>query len=183
MRKLMLVAVMCIAAVVKAQTTAESTNHFHIGAEAGLSISNYTGSDRYVREGFYVGAHGKYELKSCYLSASLRLIRKGADAYTGDSDSDDYYEAYYVELPMAVGLSGRLGKKARIFGETGPYMAIGVGGKSKGESYYGDENGMKTLKWDNKFFSKANGSPRRFDAGWSVRGGVILGHVEIAAGY
>lgn len=184
MRKLFFIAVLCITTTMNAQTTTtETASRFHIGAEAGYDLSNYTGADRNVREGFYVGARGEYQLKECYLSASLRLIRKGADAYSGDSDSDDYYEAYYLELPIAVGLSGRLGSKARIFGETGPYLAVGIGGKAKGESHVGDSDGMKTYKWDNGFFSSANGSPRRFDAGWGVRGGVKFGHVEIAAGY
>lgn len=184
MRKFLLLAVLCVAATMNAQATgADSAHRLRIGAEIGYGLSNYTNSDRNVREGFYVGARGEYQLNSCYLSASLRLIRKGADADSGDSDSDDYYESYYLELPVTVGLSGKLGGKAHIFGETGPYLAVGIGGKAKGESYVGDSDGMKIYKWNNDFFSSANGNPCRFDAGWSVRGGVKFGHIEIAAGY
>lgn len=181
-RKLLFLAALCVATMMNAQSKNDD-KPLHFGVEAGLSINNYTNADRIVREGFYVGGRGEYHFNSCYLSASLRLTRKGADAYSGDDDSDSFYEAYYIELPMAVGVSGRLGSKARIFGEMGPYVAVGVGGRSKGHSLIGDEDGMKTYKWDDRFFSKANGSPRRFDAGWGVRGGIKFSHVEIAAGY
>lgn len=175
----MFLVAMLVATVANAQLTNGTAEGLEIGVEAGLSINNYTSSSRLWREGFYVGARGEYHFSPCYLSASLRLIRKGADAYDGDSDSDDFYEAYYLELPVAVGISGRLGKKPHIFGETGPYIAYGIGGRAKGETY---PDGY-TISWSNKFFSKANGSPRRFDAGWGIRGGVRFGKVEISAGY
>lgn len=82
---------------------AQENSPWHIGAEAGLSINNYTGSGRYVNEGFYVGIRSEYEFSSCYLSGSLRFIRKGAGSYNGDGDSDDSYRAGYIELPIAVG--------------------------------------------------------------------------------
>lgn len=177
-------ATICATCSAKAQAIAETTKHFRIGVEAGLSINNYTGADRYWREGFYVGARGECQKENCFLSASLMLVRKGADAYTGDSDSDDYYEAYYVELPVAIGLRGKLSRRVTIFGETGPYLAIGIGGKAKGESFcYEHEHGMVTYKWDNRFFSSANDSPSRFDAGWGVRGGVGFSHIDVSVGY
>lgn len=177
-------ATLCVASHAEAQPNDVPTKPFRIGIEAGLSINNYTGTDRYWREGFYAGAHGEWQLQTCFLSASLRLVRKGADAFTGDSDSDDYYEAYYVELPVAIGLRGRLGRRATAFVETGPYFAVGIGGKAKGESYaYANEHGMVTYKWDNRFFSSANDSPRRFDVGWGVRGGVSFSHIGVVAGY
>lgn len=180
MKKTLLLAALCVVTVMNAQTgTDEPAKRFRIGAEAGLSINNYTNSDRSAREGFYVGARGEYRLRGCYLSASLRLIRKGADAYTGDGGGDDFYEAYYMELPMSVGGSGRLGRKTSIFGETGPYVAVGVGGRHKGEN---DDTGVM-YKWDDNFYSNANGNPRRFDAGWGIRGGISFSHVSVSVGY
>jgi len=178
MRKAITIIALCVALGASAQ---EQTREkpLRIGAEAGLTLSNYTNSDHYVREGFYIGARGQYQLNDCYLSASLRLTRKGADCHTGDDDGSDYYEAYYVELPMAIGISGKIGRKATLFGEMGPYVAVGVGGKNKGEIF----GGKNTISYDNKFFSKKNDSPRRFGAGWGIHAGVRLNRVEIIAGY
>lgn len=184
MRKLMFLFALCMATAMNAQNEDGSfIKRLRIGAEAGVSINNYTSLDRNYREGFFVGARGEYHIKEAYFAASLRLTRKGSDADSGDSDSDDFYEAYYLELPISVGVSGRISRNVHIFGEFGPYVAVGLGGRAKGESYIGNENGMTTYKWDNGFFSKANGSPRSFDAGMSLRGGVDFGHWQIAIGY
>lgn len=160
--------------------SADESNNLSFGVEAGLTISNYTSTDRYWREGFYVGARGKYEFADAYLTASLRLIRKGADAYTGDSDSDDFLEAYYLELPIMVGDSWRVGRKVSLFAEFGPYMAVGIGGKAKGEAY---SDPSEVQHWDYSFFSKGNDSPRRFDCGLGLRAGVSISKVEISLSY
>lgn len=150
-----------------------------IGVEAGLSINNYTNSSRMCREGFYAGLRGRYQFDDFYVSAGLRYIRKGSDALDGESDSDDFYEANYLELPINIGITGRLGRRAVIFGETGPYFAYGLSGKYKGESW---PDGV-TRTWNLKFFSSDNGSPRRFDPGWNARVGVRFGSLEVSAGY
>lgn len=161
---------------------AQESKPLRIGVEGGQSISNYINSDRISLLGFYVGVRGEYELNHCYLSAGLRYIRKGADALKGDSDSEDFYRADYLELPLAAGMKARLGKRADFFLETGPYLALGIGGKVKGSSIsYGPDH---IKYWDNGFFTKANGNPSRFDWGWGVKTGVSLWKsLQLSIGY
>lgn len=160
---------------------AQEKKPFRIGVEAGASIHNYTGTDRYYKDGFYAGVRGEYSLKNCYVTGGLRFIQKGADAYTGDSDSDDFYRANYIEIPLAVGIQHRINKSLYLFGETGPYVAVGISGKSKGESYSGGPG--NTTHWDDKFFSAANDSPRRLDVGWGLRAGLGFYSFQISIGY
>lgn len=159
---------------------ANEAKGFSFGAEAGMTINNYTSADRLWREGFYLGARGKYNFNDLYLAASLRLIRKGADAFDGESDSDDFYQAYYLEVPVMVGGQWHVGRKVSLFGELGPYMALGIGGNSKGKVW---SDGSTTVHYDWKFFSSDNDNPRRFDAGVGVRCGVAISKVEISLGY
>lgn len=178
MKKLFLV---LFVLAVTASLYAQNDKPLNIGVEAGVSVNNFVNSGRDPRGGFYVGVRGEYNLENVYLSGGLRFIRKGADAFGGESDSDSFYEADYLELPLAVGVKSKLGRSSDFFVETGPYFSVGVGGKAKGENFSFGPG--KTTRWDYGFFTKENGNPSRFDCGWGVRTGVRLGSFELSAGY
>lgn len=172
----------CIALLPYPFANAQETKPLRIGVEAGGVISNYTDAGLLSGYGFYVGARGTYGFcKDAYAAASLRYIQKGSDGIDGDADGDRTYTPGYMELPVAVGVQGRIGRRLSLFGETGPYIAYGICGKDKGESFSNPEKG--TIAWNIGFFSKASGSPRRFDWGWHARAGARFSHVEISVSY
>lgn len=160
MKKLLLV---LFVLTVSGALYAQNDKPLKFGVEAGVSVNNFVNSGRSTRGGFYAGVRGEYSFEKIYLSGGLRFIRKGADALAGESDSDDFYEADYLELPLAVGVKSKLGRLSDFFVETGPYFSVGVGGKAKGENLsYGPD---KTIRWDYGFFTKENRNPSRFDSG------------------
>lgn len=84
-----------------------------------------------------------------------------------------------LELSITVGINDKPGKNGRIFDETDPYIAAGMGDRTKGEcSSYIGEHGINSYKWNYNFFSSNNDSPHRFDASWGLRGGVQFMYVE-----
>lgn len=161
---------------------AQEPKPLRFGVEIGGTITNVTDAILEAGYGYYAGVRGTYSFeKNAYVAASLRYIQKGIDGIDGDSDADWTYTANYLELPVALGLQGRIGKRTALFGETGPYIAYGICGKDKGESYAGGPESH--ISWDRDFFSKENGSPRRFDWGWHARAGVRFSHVELSLSY
>lgn len=161
---------------------AQEAKPLRFGVEAGGVMSNFTDAGLQSGFGFYAGVRGLYGFeKNAYATASLRYIQKGSDGIDGDADGDVTYTPGYIELPVAVGMQGLVGKRTVLFGETGPYFAYGVCGKNKGYSFSsGPDN---SISWDRDFFSKANGSPHRFDWGWHARAGVRFSHIELSLSY
>lgn len=162
---------------------AQSGDRLRFGIEAGYTINNFTNSNRYCRLGGFVGVRAEYDHnQSLYFAGGLRFISKGTDSLNGyDGAADDYYTPSYIEMPLSVGIYKQYTKRLRIFAETGPYLAIGVGGRYAGS--YSDMGPEYYKSWDYHFFSKGNGNPRRFDPGWGARVGFRCKHVNVSVGY
>lgn len=181
-RHVLLATMVAVGLMMASAVNAQEQKSLRYGIEVGGVVSNYTDAAWLDGYGFYAGVRGLYSFdKNTYAAASLRYIQKGSDGIDGDADGNVTYTPGYIELPVAIGMQGWVGKRTALFGETGPYVAYGVCGKDKGESYYGGPDGNKS--WDRDFFSKASGSPRRMDWGWHGKVGVRFKHLELSVQY
>ena len=122
-------------------------------------------------------AHGTY------LSAGLDWTMKGGDfdaIYNDPNDAQNIQSGsekaklHYLEIPIHVGFRYNFDKHVGVYGEIGPYFAVGVGGKHK-LKVDADGNQWDGLEDDNtwKAFKKSTTVNRdnfqRWDAGFGFR--------------
>ena len=167
--KKLLMAVMLFCGVVSG--FAQSKGDFRIGPTVGMNVANVTNLDNSeCRIGFNLGARVDYGFtNNIYFGSGLILSQKGFEYKNGNFAA----KPLYVTLPLHIGYSHSLGNVVSVFGETGPSLNFGVGGRYK----IGDG--------DNAFhpeFFGDNGA-EVFDMGWDFRLGVEANHFQIHMGY
>ncbi len=147
-----LVAVMlaCFAASASAQTNnppaGTSPNPGGIYIKGGLNLANITTtSDGRVDEAkmlpaFHVGVLGDMPLGDAFsFQLGLVLTGKGSktEIYLTSSTTDNYYKIQtnplYLEVPANFVFKVPFGNDSRLYFGAGPYVAMGIGGKTKGE--------------------------------------------------
>lgn len=114
--------------------------------KGGVNFSNISvNSDGAVNNAhtlttFNVGFIGDIPVADIFsIQTGLYLNAKGAktESYFGPSQSADYYKVkfnpLYLELPANFVLKFPVDKSSRFFAGAGPYVAMGIGGKVKGE--------------------------------------------------
>lgn len=132
----------CIAAcfstaVVNAQSGAQ--------IKAGLNLANVSVTDdgrvndANKLTSFQVGIVGDVPLGSIfYLQPGILFTGKGAKTQSGDASSNNYSKAttnpYYIEVPANLLLKAPIGGGTKLFVGAGPYLGIGVSGKTKIET-------------------------------------------------
>ena len=167
--KKLLMAVMLFCGVVSG--FAQSKGDFRIGPTVGMNVANVTDGDADCRIGFNIGARVDYGItNNVYLASGLLLSQKG---YKID-DTDIEGKPLYLNIPIHIGYTYSLGNVVSIFGETGPYLGFGVGGKQK---FFDD--GDVEVKTD--YFGDDGANV--FDMGWGLRFGVEANHFQIHMGY
>lgn len=154
-----------------------------IGLVAGLNMNKVEAVETDMKAGFHVGVRGELNFRApVYLTASLLYSQKGykkEEVHYYD-EYGSYYEygysdkikdtAGYVEIPIMVGYRYGFNNGLSVFGETGPYFACGVAGKTRGthgsmgDSFYGD------------FVD-------RLEAGWGFNVGVEYNRYSFRLGY
>lgn len=158
---------------------AQSSSRF--GVTSGLNFSKYMSADLNYATGFRFGASVEFGLPSIYrnmyVNSTLLLSQKG-----GKSDDLDNLRinAYYIELPIHIGIKQRLSDKFSLFEQAGPYIGLGLFGKTKADSYYSSFLGQSDgYKYDT--FSESG--LRRWDLGLGFRIGTeYMNHVRLAWG-
>lgn len=124
-------------------------------------------------------AHGTY------VTAGIDWAMKGGKFKTIEYDPTDntgtiYADAtqkaklHYVEIPIRVGFRYNISKEIGVYGELGPYFAIGIGGKNKLKvdadgTQWNDVEDDGTWKAFKK--STVNANFQRWDAGFGFRVG------------
>ena len=174
-----IVAVMLIGIAVTTQA-----QEFRIGAMAGLNVSSPTNEN--TRLGYHVGARGEWDFrdanKGLFLNFGALLTEKG---YKSNTFYDTTGQSMvwrvrptYLEIPVHVGYRLPVGQKVSLFGSVGPYLGIGLFGKSKLTS---ELNGVKTTTTAaNNVFD----AMRRVDYGIGLRlGADFCCHYQISAAY
>lgn len=158
------------------------------GIRAGLNLSNMhfkygntiLSQDFKMNPGFLLGPTADFPL-SDYLSIETAALLSTKGFKTSDKETyqSEIYEykstlnLVYVDIPIA--LKGRIGvsDNTYLFLSAGPYVGIGISGKSKSESIY---NGDKTsheeeVKWGS---DENNDMLKRPDFGLAFGGGVEI---------
>ena len=138
-----------------------------------------------AKAGAMMGARVDYVLPKAhgtYLTAGLDWTMKGAkvtvdDAFM-DEDATSKYALHYFEIPIRVGFRYNIIEELGVYGELGPYFAVGVGGKNR-MSIDGDGEEINELEdmLTYKAFKKTSdiekiNNYQRWDAGIGFRVGV-----------
>ena len=168
MKKLFLtLAVACLGLTASAQEKGD----IRFGVVAGMNVSNITDMEMDSRIGFHVGVKAEYNLsENLYGNAGVIFSQKGNKYSEGDDEITN--NPGYIEVPINFGYRYKISDGVSVFGETGPYLAYGICGKTKVE-YEGDE-----AKVD--FFEDG---VNKFDFGWGVKVGVEASKFQISVGY
>ena len=153
----------------------------------GMNISKLQNSGYDAKAGAMMGARVDYVLPNAhgtYLTAGLDWTMKGGkrtfEDFVIDDDEDVTYKyaLHYLEIPIRVGFRYNVLENLGIYGEVGPYFAIGIGGKHKCSV---DEDGYSINGYEDartfKAFKKADYDPdkpwklpfQRWDAGIGFR--------------
>lgn len=151
MRKHLLTAIFLICTVAAISQTNPPTSNVKLNPgglylKGGVNLSNIsTTSDGRVDEArmltsFHVGVVGDIPLaEALSLQLGLTLTGKGAktEIYTTNNTNDNYYKVttkpLYLELPANLVFKIPFGTESRLFFGAGAYVAMGIGGKTKGE--------------------------------------------------
>lgn len=134
----MKIVTLCTAAMVVAGTAmAQSTQ-----IKAGINLANISVTDNgRVEEAnqltsFHVGLVADMPLGSVLsFQPGILFTGKGAKTQSGDASTNNYSKAttnpYYIEVPANLVFKAPIGSSAKLFVGAGPYLGVGIGGKSK----------------------------------------------------
>lgn len=141
------------------------------GATVGMNSSNFsiTGFDSKI--GFHAGVKAEVGLpqisEGVYLDMGALLTLKGAKI-DGGSAASIKFNPYYLEIPVHIGYKYAVNENFAIFGNAGPYLAIGLFGKAKAEGDILDEYEFD----DNSTNVFGDDAMKRFDFGLGLKAGV-----------
>ena len=159
----------------------------------GMNISKLQNHDFGAKVGATMGAKADYVLPSAhgtYITAGFDWTMKGGKGTVAvpvniapkEAESPEYeiyptgkYPLHYFEIPIRVGFRYNFMEELGVYGEVGPYFAIGIGGKYKLDI---EEDGAIFRNAEDTYSYKAfknYGYPRetfqRWDAGIGFRVG------------
>lgn len=158
MKKILITIVVALSALISnARSDAEVV--------AGMNVATFDNSAASSRIGFHAGVRINFGIPSTsqglYANAAALLSLRGAQA------SNITFNPFYLDVPIHLGYKYAVSENVGIFGEFGPYVAVGLFGSTEGEDVFGDHIGMK-----------------RFDAGLGLRAGVEFNRkVNASLGY
>lgn len=158
----------------------------------GMNISKLQNSGYNAKVGATMGARADYMLPGAhgtYITAGLDWTMKGgkvtaeAEGVPGHDDvtATSKYALHYFEIPIRVGFRYNIIEELGLYGELGPYFAVGVGGKHRLSI---DEDGYLVNEAEAagtyKAFKNTNDVERptfqRWDAGIGFRIGAEYNH-------
>lgn len=158
------------------------------GVRVGLNINSLSSdnaagesfNDMNSRAGWHVGAVMDWNVAgNFYIQPGVYLTSRGAKSECFLSDDYDTgsvemkINMTYLQIPILAQYRFDVGA-VKIDVATGPYFALGLGGKAKFEESWGDGY---SEKWEWKVFKKStdeveDGDFKRFDCGWRIGAGV-----------
>lgn len=170
--------------------------------QGGVNFANITTTtdgrteDNNILTSFNAGFMGRFGLsKVIDLETGLILNGQGSKAETFFNGGNDYvkssFNPLYVQLPLNVVLKIPIQKKSGLFINAGPYIAVGVGGKSKVDTKLGilTSSSESKIKFsnDDPFTSEQDDASynklKRFDFGLNAGGGFDFGKIILKANY
>lgn len=104
-------------------------------AKVGMNVSNWTTDDLKAKVGFRVGVGTEYAFNDMWsLQPSLFFSTKGAKMDSGEmmgASAKVTINQMYLELPVMAAARFNVAENTNLVVSAGPYLAYGVGGKTK----------------------------------------------------
>ena len=146
-------------------------------AKVGMNISNFTGDlDVSAKVGVKLGVGMEYAFNDTWLlQPSLFLSQKGAkfSATIYSNEAEIKFNAMYFELPIMMAACIYVTDHTNIVISAGPYLACGVGGKTRTKVSGGGSNmDIKEKTFGSDAFD-------RFDAGLGAGVAVEFGRIVV----
>lgn len=164
------------------------------GVKAGMNLSNLSGDGvegTDAKVGFNVGLTVDYALtQDLFLMSGLEFTTKGAkasfsDSYEGvNAEMNITINSMYLQLPVHAGYKFDVSEGMKLNLHAGPYVAYGIGGKSK-TKIKGDIAGRDINlepEGDVDMFGD-KGMANRFDFGLGLGVGAEFGKFGVGLGY
>lgn len=176
MRLSLMVAMLAIVTAASAQTS--------LGVKGGVNMSNFYGdelNDNNVKIGFHIGLAADYEFMYNHaIQTGLFFTTKGAkyDGSFGSVSGEVSVNPMYLQLPVHYAYKIDVSPGTRVVLHAGPYLAYGIGGKSKvkvSSSEGSTETDGVDVFGDNGF--------KRFDAGLGLGVGAEFGPILVDLGW
>jgi len=171
-------------------TTITLSTKAQVYVQGGLNLANITRTNDGQTEKnnllptFNAGILGRFGLSSTFdLESGVLFTGHGSKAETYFNGGSDYvkskFNPFYIQVPLNAVVKIPLEKESGIFFNAGPYVAIGVSGKSKMESKIGPlmTTSTSSIKFsnDDPFTSQQDDAAydklKRFDFGLNIGGG------------
>ncbi len=173
------------------------TNAQTFAIKGGLSASNinikYNGtdySDYYnMKPGFHLGVTADFTLNtSLSVEHGYILTTKGSRLINNTAvySYNSTIDFYYLDIPLNLKISHSLNEKLKVFGTIGPYLSIGLSGKTKfKEQYFGEteleeSSGEHTIEWG---FNKEWDDLKRPEIGGSIGAGFEINSILFGVSY
>lgn len=183
-------------------TTIALSTKAQVYIQGGLNLANITKTndgqteDNNILPSFNVGVLGRLELAPYFdLESGLLLTGHGSKAETYFNGGNDYvkskFNPLYLQVPLNAVVKIPTTKTSSVFFHAGPYVAMGIGGKSKMDTKIGiltssSESDIKFSN-DDPFTSQQDDAAydklKRFDFGLNFGGGFQLKHLILKANY
>ncbi len=170
--------------------------------QGGLNLANITKTKdgqtekNNILPSFNVGVLGRLPITTMFsLESGLLLTGRGSKAETYFNGGNDYvktkFNPLYIEMPLNAVVKIPLEKESNVFFNAGPYVAVGIGGKSRQESKFGPlmTSSTSNIKFsnDDPFTSEEEDAGydrlKRFDVGLNFGGGFQFGRIMLKANY
>ncbi len=162
-----MIAIMALSSVARAEN---ENNDVQFEVVAGVQASNISYNTIVSRVGFHAGVRASRDFKfftqenAIYGNVAALISLKGGK-FEADGKKT-VYNPYYLEIPIHAGYSHIINQNFKFFYEMGPYLAVGLFGKTDGKTVFGD------LGF------------RRFDMGLGLRTGIDLyKHYSVSLGF
>jgi hypothetical protein len=180
-------------------TALEPTAQLRVGLNmANVSVTD----DGRVNEAnmltsFNAGIVGDIPLASFIsFQPGILFTGKGSKTQSGDPSSMNYkketFNPYYIEIPANFVFKAPLGRTTHFFAGAGPYLGIGIAGKTKLEGKLAgfNINGEKSIEFSNDDPTTTNqeegagfGKLKRFDYGLNGTAGIEGKTIVLVVGY
>jgi hypothetical protein len=182
-------------------TTVALSTKAQVYVQGGLNLANISKTNdgqtekNNILPSFNVAILGRLELAPMFeLESGLLLTGHGSKAETY-FNSGNYtktkFNPIYLQVPLNAVVKIPLEKNSNVFFHAGPYVAMGIGGKSTREDRYLGitSNASSSIKFsnDDPFTSQQDDAAydklKRFDFGLNFGGGFQFKHVILKANY
>lgn len=163
------------------------------GAKAGVNLSNASIKDNdgdiKAKVGFQVGVTAEYAITNeFYLQSGLSFTTKGAkheysvEAAGVKAEAKRTINQMYLQLPIMAAYKLEVAPGTKIVFNAGPYLAYGVGGKTKTE-YTLSAGSSSTSFDDDKINTFSDNGLKRFDFGLGAGVGAEFGQIVVGLNY